>query len=232
MVRRVLEASRRIVGRAEGQPGGMRSALRLLARLGVEPATIADVGASDGRWSRCAHKVFPRAELVLFEPQPAHATALERFTMDQPTAKIVRSAVGGSRGVSAFAASDPWSGVLEQQGTESSITVPVVTLDDALADSKSPILVKLDTHGVEPAILAGAEQTLIRSVAWIIEAYNQRIAPGSLLFWELCAHMADQGFRPIDLVDVMHRPHDETLWQMDLFFIRSDWSGFGHLAYT
>jgi FkbM family methyltransferase len=231
MVRRIVGATRNALGWG-GQLSGMRSGLRLLARLGIEPATIADVGASDGRWSKSAHKVFPRAELVLFEPQPVHAEALERFQLDHPNARIVRSAVGGSTGVSAFDASDPWSGVLEPQETASSITVSVVTLDDALADATPPILVKLDTHGVEAAILAGAEQTLSRSAAWTIEAYNQRIAGGSLLFWELCTYMAELGFRPIDLVDVLHRPHDRTLWQMDLFFIRSDWPGFSHLAYT
>src|SRR6185312_9804788 len=106
--------------------------------------------------------------------------------------------------------------------TANSITVRVVTLDEALADATPPLLVKLDTHGVEAAILAGAEQTLGRSVAWIIEAYNHRITTDCLLFWELCDYMAEQGFRPLDLVDVLHRPYDRTLWQMDLLFIRSD----------
>lgn len=88
------------VVRRNGELGGMRSALRLLGEVGIEPATIADVGASDGRWSKVARKVFPNAELVLFEPQPAHASALERFQIDNPDARIVRSAVGGSAGVS------------------------------------------------------------------------------------------------------------------------------------
>src|SRR5438067_8913981 len=57
----------------------MADGLRLLAQIGVEPATIVDVGASDGRWSELARAVFPAAELFLFEPQPVHAAALERF---------------------------------------------------------------------------------------------------------------------------------------------------------
>jgi len=230
-LRGTLEGASNAIGRS-GQPAGMRSALRLLAQIGVEPATIADVGASDGRWSKVARKVFPTAELVLFEPQPVHAPALERFQLDNPDARIVRSAVGGSTGSSPFDAADPWAGVLEQQPAASSITVSVVTLDDALADARPPFLVKLDTHGVEAEIFAGAEQTITRSASWIIEAYNQRIAPGGLLFWELCEHMAGKGFRPIDLVDVLHRPRDGTLWQMDLCFIRSDWTGFSYLSYV
>ena len=77
---------------------------------------------------------------------------------------------------------------------------------------------KLDTHGAEAAILAGAQVTLARSSAWIVETYNQQITPDCLLFWGLCSYMVTRGFRPIDLIDVLHRPFDGTLWQMDLFF--------------
>jgi FkbM family methyltransferase len=210
----------------------MRSGVRLLARLGVSPATIVDVGASDGRWSRLAHRAFPPAELVLFEPQRAHDSGLARFQADHPGTRVIRSAVGGKSGTSAFDATDPWGGVLQAESQAGSITVPVVTLDEALAEARSPFLVKLDTHGVEAQILAGASETLSRSVAWIIEACNYRVIPECLLFWELCGRMADNGFRPIDLVDVLRRPHDETLWQMDLFFVRSDWAGFDYLGYA
>ena len=213
------------------QTRGMLSALRLLARLDIAPATIADVGASDGRWSKGARSVFPSADLVLFEPQPVHAAALARFQSDNPDASIVRSAVGGSSGTAPFDAGDPWSGVLEEHATATSITVPVVTLDDALADARPPYLVKLDTHGVEAAILAGAARTLEQSVAWVIEAYNQRITTDCLLFWELCEFMARHDFRPATVADVLYRPYDGTLWQMDLFFVRGDSAVFDYLSY-
>jgi FkbM family methyltransferase len=230
MLRRTLQGASNLVWRSRAS--GMRNTLRLLARVGVEPATIADVGASDGRWSQLARATFPAAEQVLFEPHPVHAPALERFKVENPDSRFIPSAVGGAEGESLFDGRDPWGGVLQEDRTHGSITVSVVTLDDALATAKPPFLVKLDTHGVEAAILAGAEQTMTRSVAWIIEAYNQRITPDCLLFWELCGFMAEHGFRPFDLVDVHHRPHDKTLWQMDLSFVRSDWAGFSYLGYT
>jgi FkbM family methyltransferase len=210
----------------------MRSGLHLLARIGVEPVTIVDVGASDGRWSKLALQAFPDADLVLFEPQPVHAPGLAGFQSEHPEARVLRSAVGGATGTSAFDARDPQAGVLQKEFESGSITVTVVTLDEALASARPPFLVKLDTHGVEAEILAGARETLTHSVAWIIEAYNYRIRPDCPLFWELCTRMAEHGFRPVDLVDVLRRPYDETLWQMDLFFIQSDWRGFGYLGYT
>jgi FkbM family methyltransferase len=210
----------------------MRSAVRRLVDVGIAPATIVDVGASDGNWSRLARSAFPSSDLVLFEPQPVHAPALERFRRDLQNVTIVSSAVGGTHGTTLFDATDPWGGVLQTEPTAGSITVPVVTLDDALAAASPPFLVKLDTHGVEAEILAGADETLSRSVAWIIEACNQRVVPGCLLFWELCDVMTQHGFRPFDLVDVLYRPYDGTLWQMDLVFIRSGWDGFDYLGYT
>jgi FkbM family methyltransferase len=230
MLERTLERARS--ARRWYWPYRMGSGLNLLARIGIKPATIVDVGASDGRWSSLALKSFPSADLLLFEPQPVHAPGLARFQNKHPDARVLRTAVGGASGISAFDARDPQSGVLQEGLQPGSITVSVVTLDEALEGARPPFLVKLDTHGVEPEILAGARETLARSVGWVIEAYNYRVTPDCLLFWELCARMTEHGFRPVDLADVLRRPYDETLWQMDVFFIRSDWAGFGYLGYT
>lgn len=227
MLRRVVH---RVLGRS-ARESTMADGLRLLRELGVEPATIVDVGASDGQWSELALEVFPAAACVLFEPQPAHDASLERFAVAHPGASIVREAVGAETGVSLFDAEDPFGGVLQTEPSEASIEVAVTTLDEALADATAPFLVKLDTHGVEREILAGATETLGRSAAWIVEAYAYEIQPGCLLFWELCGLMREHGFRPVELVDVGRRPRDGTLWQMDVCFVRADWAGFASVTY-
>ncbi len=209
----------------------MAGGLRLLAETGVAPATVVDVGASDGHWSALALEVFPAAEYVLFEPQPVHSPALDSFAAAYSRVSVVRSAVGAASGVSLFDAADPFGGVLQKARSDASIEVPVTTLDEALVGATAPFLVKLDTHGVEREILAGAADTLARSAAWIIEAYNYEIVPGCLLFWELCTIMGEHDFRPVEVVDVMHRPRDGTLWQMDVFFTRTDWPGFARTTY-
>jgi FkbM family methyltransferase len=225
---------RRVARRVLRRPvleSGMAAGLRLLRDIGISPATVVDVGASDGRWSELALAVFPEARYVLFEPQPVHSAALDDFAAAHRSVSVVRSAVGAENGVSLFDAADPFGGVLQKAPSATTIEVPVTSLDVALASATSPFLVKLDTHGVEREILAGATGTLARSAAWIVEAYNKEIEPGCLLFWELCAAMREHGFRPVELVDVMHRPGDGTLWQMDVFFARSDWPGFAHVTY-
>jgi Methyltransferase FkbM domain len=96
---------------------------------------------------------------------------------------------------------------------------------------EGPYLLKLDTHGYEKNILEGAGDTLDETEVLIIEAYNYRISDEAFLFWELCAFLSDRGFRPIDLVNVLHRLKDNSLWQMDLFFIKSTWEGFNDVSY-
>jgi hypothetical protein len=81
-----------------------------------------------------------------------------------------------------------------------------------------PYLLKLDTHGYEVPVLIGASHVLTHTELLIIEAYNFTLGPGSLRFHELCAWLEARGFRCCDLADPMRRPHDGTLWQMDLAF--------------
>ncbi len=89
-----------------------------------------------------------------------------------------------------------------------------------------PFLLKLDTHGFEVPIFEGAGATLANTVAIIVETYNFKIGAEGLLFHEMCAWLQPRGFRCIDVVDVMRRPGDDLLWQMDLVFVRSDWPEF------
>jgi len=94
-----------------------------------------------------------------------------------------------------------------------------------------PYLLKFDTHGFEAPILKGAPRVLADAEAIIMECYNQRISSECLLFHEMCALLAAQGFRCIDLVDPMHRARDGTFWQMDLVFVRATRPEFASVSY-
>lgn len=212
----------------------MGEGLRWLAARRFQVSTVLDVGASDGRWSAGCMEYFPGARYVLFEPQPVHQEALRRFaSLPGSRVEVASKAVGGEVGRARFDASDPLGGVLVDDGRGATIEVPVTTVDAAVSELRlpPPFLLKLDTHGVEAAILDGARQTLRDCSALVIEAYAYRLLPETLLFWELCARLAEQGFRVADAVDTLHRPFDGSLWQMDLIFIRDDWPGFEHREY-
>lgn len=212
----------------------MTAGLHWLKNQDFKVQTVFDVGASDGRWSKDCIKNFPNATYVLFEPQPVHSLALDEFAGSASTSVLpVKKAIGGEVGTMSFDISDPFGGGPAIAGSEDVMEVELTTIDATVSELNlaDPFLLKLDTHGIERSILQGAEETLKKCEILIIEAYNYHITDEAMLFWELCAYLYQRGFRTVDLVDVMHRKHDNSLWQMDLFFVRSDWDGFNHIMY-
>jgi hypothetical protein len=85
-----------------------------------------------------------------------------------------------------------------------------------------PVMIKLDTHGVEIPILTGALETLKRTSVLVIEAYNFVGAQPAVPFWDLCRYMLKLGFRPLDVFDLLYREVDNAFWQFDLLFVRAD----------
>ena len=177
---------------------------------------------------------FPDCQYLLIEAQPVHEPALREFCARHQNARYVLAAAGEREGKIHFDAGAPLGGQASNTPfTANDIEVPVVTLDAALASRglSGPYLLKFDTHGYEAPILSGATDTLARTDVIVMECYNFRIAPECLTFDEMCRHLRERGFRCIDLVGPMHRPHDDAFWQMDLVFVRDDRPEFAYKDY-
>ncbi len=195
----------------------------LLARAATrqpEPATFIDVGASDGIWSRRAQRHFPQANFLLFEPLAERQAALVQLKATHGF-DFIPAVAGAQPGSVAFNVDPALDGSsVAAPGTPGTRTVPVVTIDAAIAARHlpGPYALKLDTHGYEIPVLEGAAQVLAHAQLLVIEAYNFQLTPGCLRFPELCAWLEKRGFRCCDLADPMRRPGDGVLWQMDLAF--------------
>ena len=94
-----------------------------------------------------------------------------------------------------------------------------------------PYLIKLDTHGFEVPILEGAAAALGQTNLIFIEVYNFQLTERSFRFHEMCAYMEQRGFRCTDVFDVMRRPKDQTLWQMDMVFMPANSAQFADNQY-
>lgn len=203
----------------------MSGALKRLHQQGYPISTNIDIGASDGHWSRLAMEWLPQSHYLLIEAQPFHEPALTKFALEHQNVSVLMAAAGSRKGEIHFDASEPFGGRASDKVTSAKdIVVPVTTVDAAMAESglTGPVLIKFDTHGYEMPILEGAAETLKQTSVIIMECYNFKIAPECLLFHEMCAHLATHGFRPVEMVDVVHRPADGALWQMDIVFARGD----------
>lgn len=212
----------------------MEGAFRALARRRHGFRTVIDVGASNGSWSASLMRHFPSSRYLLIEAQPVHEVALREFCARHVNSQFVLAAAGENPGEIYFDAADPLGGqAAYAPRSAADIRVPVVTID-AEVKAKAlpgPYLLKFDTHGFEVPILRGAAATLEHAEAVIMECYNFRIAPEALTFDEMCRYLGERGFRCIDLVDPLHRPHDDAFWQMDLVFVRQDRPEFAYPDY-
>jgi FkbM family methyltransferase len=212
-------------------------ALQRIANRGIDVGTVIDVGASNGMWSKICEEHFPKAKYLLIEAQPIHKPGLDEFVAKRPNAEYILAAAGDSVGETYFAdTGDPFGGaVIRHSNATSNIVRPMTTLD-AEARTRNlggPYLVKLDTHGFEVPILEGAQQVLKNASIVVIETYTFRMSQdGALLFHEMVAYMADRGFRVVDICEPLWRDKDSLLWQIDIFFQRSDSPEFSYGGYS
>jgi FkbM family methyltransferase len=196
--------------------------------------TVVDVGASNGQWSEAFMAHYPQARYLLLEAQTVHSRALQQFCQRHPNASYVLAAAGAEKGEIYFDSGHPLGGQASYTPfAADNIVVPVTTVDNEVIGQAlpGPYLLKLDTHGFETPILEGAQTTLQQTEVIVIECYNFKIAPESVLFHEMICQFEEMGFRCIDLVDIMYRPYDNALWQMDLVFIRADRPEFTYTRY-
>jgi hypothetical protein len=69
----------------------------------------------------------------------------------------------------------------------------------------------------------------------MMEVYNFKLKftdYKNLTFDEMSLHMKSLGFRCIDICDPLFRPGDLALWQMQMFFIRSEHPIFNNPGYS
>ena len=206
--------------------------LRLAKRVPLLGGVI-DIGASNGVWSERLMRHFPGAEYLLIEGNPYHKESLAEFCRCHPNVRFSLAVAGEEPGNIFFDPSDPLGGIASTVPRSGMVELPCTTVDLEVekAQLRSPYLIKFDTHGYESPILKGAQRTLPGTEVIVMECYNFTIAPECERFWEMCAHLAGIGFRPIDVFDVSYRPHDLSLWQMDIVFVRSGRPEFDYLQY-
>ena len=121
---------------------------------------VFDVGAHVGFYALLASElVVPNGEVCAFEPDPRNLSYLRRHVRLNHcgNVRIFAMAVGRKKSVSSFEEGrDSSQGHLSMNG--GSLFVPVVSLDDLLADGKIPVpdCIKIDVEGAELEVLKGA----------------------------------------------------------------------------
>ncbi|HVW19758.1 MAG TPA: FkbM family methyltransferase [Opitutaceae bacterium] len=199
--------------------------LENLRRAGFAPGRIVDAGAYRGAWSAAAAEVFPRAALLLVEPQPGRTAELEAFCRSHPAARLRAAALGRQRGVGRLLLEETNSRLVGsgQAPGAGAVSVPVETLADLLPEEGfCPCdLLKLDLQGHELEALQGAGAALDQVEVIMTEVSLIPIG-GAPLALEVAQLLDQRGFRLYDILGHNYRPRDRALWQADFLFVRRD----------
>ena len=181
-----------------------------------------------------AKEIWPAADFLLIEANPVHQPALD-LTCRRFGWSYELSMAGASDGEAAvsFHKDNPFQGI-ELGDCGSTVRVPTTTIDRQARERKprKPYLLKFDTHGAELPILQGAVSVLADTQAIIMECYGWRQGANSLRFWEMASYLEWVGFRPTDMADLLRRPYDNRLCQMDVLFERVTAPGMNSPRYT
>ncbi len=204
---------------------GMNQAIKRFKLRESNISTIIDIGASDGSWSKICFKYFNESKYLLIEGNNWYESKLKEFSNKNEAIQYVIAVAGDTEGFVYFDGTDITGGVASLKKENSQFLKVNMTSIDSQVEKlnlKPPYFIKLDTHGFEIPILEGAKKTLENTEILLIEVYNFQLTPTSLKFYEMCLYLEKMGFRPIDMADPFLRVKDYSLWQMDLFFMKSN----------
>jgi len=216
----VSESVKRWVKRSAGVPS-TEAALRHLKSLGFNPATVIDVGANVGEWTRMCKRLWPQTSVLMIEPLPECEAPLARLAAELRGVRYQRALLGANgRGSVAFHRCDTASSVLpEYEAEHPTLAMPMTRLDDCSTGAQ---LLKLDVQGYELEILKGGPKVLASAEVVLLEGNFLDLHIGVPLAHEVVQFMADRAFVLYDTGDFYRRPLDHALWCMDLIFVRRD----------
>ena len=196
-------------------------AYRRLAASGYAPASIVDVGAHDGNWTKLARRLFPDARIMMIEPLTSKAESLNALANSLEKTQFVNALLGAEAGqtVTFYEAGTGSSVHREQSNVEFKETpLQTSTLDDVAGHLDGPIFLKLDVQGAELEVLEGGHNTLSRADLVQLEVALLPYNEGAPTFLQLMQYMDDHGFVPFDVAGMI-RPTGAELVQVDMLFV-------------
>jgi len=211
-------AIRSLIGRRYTPPE--EAAYLRLREKGFRPASIIDVGAYEGNWTRLARRVFPGVPVLMAEPQQSKRPFLEQVCRELAAVRYMPALVGSQAGQTVeFFEMETGSSMFSERSNvpRRTVRLETTTLDELAHDMQAPIFLKIDVQGAELEVLDGAKSTLGRCELVQLEVALVPYNEGAPTMLDVLTYMNERGFVPLD-VSGFSRPNGIDLAQMDLIF--------------
>lgn len=201
-----------------------------LKKMGFTPNHIVDVGANHGTWTREALRYFPKAHYTLLEPQNWLKKSFQDILDMNPKVQYFPLGAGEKEGSFHFTIvdrDDSCSFRYSQEEAKAAgfeqIEIPVVTLNNLLANSDFPVpdIIKIDAEGLDIAVLKGASNFFGITEIFMVEAgVVNKIFDNSFL--KLINFMDEKGYRLFEITDLNRPFSPSVLWLVELVFVKKN----------
>ena len=198
----------------------MTLGLQHLARRGLQPRHIVDVGAFHGDWSRMARGIWPQAQITMLEANLDKKATLDPVAADIG-AQLEFAVLGPEDGAEVvFHVMESGSSVLpENSPVDRREEARLTQRLDTLFPENRPDFIKLDVQGYELEVLKGASALLADAQAVLMEVALIEINKNAPLMTEVVGFMRERGFEVADVLELHRRPLDRATNQVDLIFV-------------
>lgn len=213
------------VGRLHPERSEEARTLELIRRAGA--TLVLDVGANTGQFARGILDCGYGGRILSFEPLPdAHRALVENASSHSRWSVAPCCALGRARGElpiyrsrnvassSMLVMRDEHVAAAPETDTVGAETVQVLALDEVaeVRDARdTTIFLKLDVQGYELEVLAGAERTLPRVAAMLLECSIVPCYEGSPLIGDVLAWLSSHGYQTLDLVPGFQAPDGQMM---------------------
>lgn len=188
-----------------------------IQQLGLSSvATVVDVGANHGDFSRAASLLFPSAKVLLVEPLPKLQQLLQGvIEKRRPNWRLIPCALGSQPGRfplfvdenrddigSLVGFSDEYRAVRPEARASREILCDVKTLDAVSTEFglHGIDLLKIDVEGFEFEVLNGASEILRKTTAVIVEVSLVRRSDAQNALLEMLERLVRGGFEVVNVI--------------------------------
>jgi FkbM family methyltransferase len=231
----ILDDPSVILARIKGCHIDMYQTVRRLYLSGLRPKTIIDVGANRGMFSKCAHIIYPDANIYAFEPIVECFDELEKLKKTIKNLKSYNVAIGDdSKDTFIYRNKYDYSSSLLKMthnhkqafpytAETSKEYIKIDTLDKVLYNEniERPLLLKIDVQGYEDKVLRGAKDLLSGTDYIICELSFTCMYENQPLFDDMYLLMKKYGFEYRGHVDYREHPITREVLQVDALFLRN-----------